>query len=96
MAMEGSSVRPSERCGNRDLLSLEGEMEVGEGINKRENWRVTLIGHRILFVQNPGIVERGEPSRVWKRRGVTNNEDKGTERREGRFTRWNGSHPSPD
>jgi len=32
-------------------------MEVGEGNNKRVDWRLTLIGHRILFVQNPGIVE---------------------------------------
>jgi len=47
----------SERCGDRDLLRLGGEMEVGEGNNKRENWRLTLIGHGILFVQNPGIVE---------------------------------------
>jgi len=57
----------SDRCGNRDLLGLEEEMDVGEGNYKRVDWRLTLIGHRILFVQNPGIVERGEPSRVWKR-----------------------------
>jgi len=32
-------------------------MEVGEGKNKRVDWRLTLIGHRILFVQRPGVVE---------------------------------------
>jgi len=57
MIMEGSWVRSSRRCGNRDLLGLGGEIEVGEGINERSNWRLTLIGHRILFVQSPGVVE---------------------------------------
>jgi len=47
----------SERCGNRDLLGLGGEMEVGEGNNKRVDWRLTLIGHRTPFVQSPGILE---------------------------------------
>jgi len=96
MTMEGSLVRSSGRCGDKDLLRLGGEMEVGKGINKRVDWRLTLIRHRILFVQSPGIVEREGPSRVQRKRGVRNNKDKGTERREGRFTRWNGLGHLPD
>jgi len=57
VVMECLAVSASERCGNRDLLGLGREMEMGEGSNKRPNWRLTLIGHRILFVQSPGIVE---------------------------------------
>jgi len=57
MAMECLSVRVPERYANRDLLGSEGEMEVGKGINKRVDWRLTLIGPRIRFAQNPGIVE---------------------------------------
>jgi len=57
MVMEGSLVRSSRRCGDRDLLDLRGEIEVGEGINKRVDWRLTLIEHRILFVQRSGILE---------------------------------------
>jgi len=57
MTMEWSLIRPSERCGNRDLLDLGGEMEVGEGNSKRLDWRLTLIGQGILFVKNPGVME---------------------------------------
>jgi len=57
MIMEGLLIRSSGRCGSRDLFGLGGEVEVGEGNNKRLDWRLTLIGHRILFVQSPGIVE---------------------------------------
>jgi len=64
MIMECLAVRVPERCGNRDLLGLGGEMEVGEENNERTNWRLTLTGHRILFVQSPGVTEWEEPRRV--------------------------------
>jgi len=37
MVMECPSVSAPERYANRDLLGLGGEMEVGEGINRRAN-----------------------------------------------------------